>query len=95
VIVTIKGAARKRCPYRDERDEGTVELTFDLPSGDAPELHKLSSDLLSGSEDWEVSHEEYTRSLFNAYTEDGCIRAVTTWHTAGLEVSCAVPDGGE
>lgn len=90
MIVTVKGDARKKCPYRDEMDEGTAVITFDVPDGeDATELHALSAVLKI---DTPLSHEDFTRSLA---CHPSVIRVVTTWQTAGLEVTVEVPDRRE
>lgn len=86
MIVTISGPARKTCPYKDEDDQGTAVITFDLPDGvDAAELHDLAALLKTGEK---TSHEQFTASLFDL---PHVTRVVTTWHTAGLEVRCVVP----
>lgn len=66
------------CPYREERDVGTVELTF---SGPAPELHGLA-DRLAVFAEVKITHEELTEMLA---VETGA-SVVTKWITAGLEV---------
>jgi len=83
--IVIKGTVRKFCPYKDEEDIGTVELTFNITEGDAPELHELATKLAKLSE-WAVSHENFTRSLFHTWEEVGLVQAETTWTTAGLDV---------
>lgn len=92
--VTVTGPIRKLCPYRDERDEGTATLTFDLPSGDAPELHQLAKQL-DAIGDQKASHEDYTRALYATWQHAGLTHVETLWHTAGLEIRCAVPDGSQ
>lgn len=66
------------CPYREERDVGTVEMTF---SGPAPELHGLA-DRLQVFAEVKITHEELTEMLA---VETGA-SVVTKWITAGLEV---------
>lgn len=91
VIVTVTGPVTKRCPYRDEPDEGTVEMQFRVLSGDAPELHGLADELASTSGE-AISHEDYTRALYAAWFPRGLRSVRTTWNTAGLEVTVDVPD---
>lgn len=81
--VTVAGAVRHLCPYRDEMDEGTVELTFDVPAGDGPELHGLAAQI--DYSEIRLSHEDMTRSLLELTDAQ---RVVTRWHTAGLDVTC-------
>lgn len=82
MIVTVTGRVVKRCPYKDESDHGTVALTFDVPEGDAPELHGLAS-YLAGFRDEAISHEDFTR---NICLDLPVIEIKTTWNTAGLNV---------
>jgi hypothetical protein len=91
VIVTISGPVRKRCPYKDERDEGTATFTFNLGGGEAPELHDFAKHLDAASED-RISHEDYTRALYVTWHHAGLCHVRTTWITAGLEVTVDVPD---
>ena len=90
MIVTVKSAVQKVCPYKNERDDGTATLTFEVLAGDAAEFHNLAGMLALGSDE-AISHEGFTRALFTTWEPKGCIRVETTWHTAGLEVRCAVP----
>lgn len=77
VIVTAQ--VSKLCPHKDERDFGTVTLTF---YGEAPELHEVAK-LLHSCEDVRISHEQYTDMLRCQW--EG-VEATTTWTTAGLGV---------
>ena len=81
--VTVTAPAVKLCPYRTERDEGTVELTFDV-EGDAPELHQLAEKISGYAGDF-LSHEDFTRDLVK---QTGAVRAISRWRTAGLDVTC-------
>jgi hypothetical protein len=92
VIVTVTGPVTKRCPYRDEIDEGTVTMTFLVLSGDAPELHGLAEQIAAGLNE-KVSHEDYTRAMWATWFPKGLRRVETTWTTAGMEVRVALPDG--
>lgn len=91
MIVTISGPVTKRCPYREEVDEGTVTLTFDVGDDEAPELHGLAA-RLRRHEDARVSHEAYSLALIDDLGPSGCVHVRTTWQTAGLEVTVDVPD---
>lgn len=93
MIITISGPASKRCPYRDELDEGTVTITLDLTYGDGPELHTLSERLVSEDE---VSHEQWTDALQDWLMSqcDGrltSVRVQSAWNTAGMAVTVDVP----
>jgi NADPH-dependent 7-cyano-7-deazaguanine reductase QueF len=78
VRTVVRSAIVHLCPYRDERDIGTVELTF---NGPAPELHALA-DRLRSSANEKITHEALTERL--AYETEAAV--VTRWVTAGLEV---------
>jgi hypothetical protein len=80
--VIVTAPVEKRCPYKDERDVGTVTLTFDVSEGDAPELHDLAA-YLKGFEGEALSHEDFTR---NVARDLPVIEARSTWTTAGLSV---------
>lgn len=82
MIVTVTADVRKRCPYKDEVDAGTLTLVLNVPEGDGPELHDLAAYLGSFS-DHALSHEEFTR---NICLDLPVIEAKTTWRTAGLSV---------
>jgi len=84
--VTLVGPAEKRCPYRDEADVGEVEITFDVPEGDAPEFHTLAKQLASFA-DLALSHEAYTRRVL---TLTGALTVKSRWTTAGMAVTCSI-----
>ncbi|GAC1575025.1 MAG: hypothetical protein NVS3B18_08680 [Candidatus Dormibacteria bacterium] len=87
--VTVTAPVTKRCPYRDEQDDGTLTLTFEVAE-QAPELHKLAEELTA----WEgeaVSHEEFTALILRWFADAGCVAARSTWTTAGLAVTVDVP----
>lgn len=84
--VTISGAVSKLCPYRQELDVGRVTLELDVSDGDGPELHAVAA-YLGAFADRALSHEEFTRIV----AADLAAGVVSTWTTAGLEVTCAVP----
>ena len=85
-IVTVRGSATKLCPYRDERDHGTVKLTFAV-AGDAPDLHDIAAGI-AGYANQQMSHEDFTAAVFTHWED--CRSASSTWHTAGLEVTVDV-----
>lgn len=84
--MTVTAAVRKLCPYRDEIDEGTVIITFDVYEGDGPELHEVA-DYLASYAVVPMSHEAFTRMVASDYDA-----AVTSaWTTAGMAVTVDVP----
>lgn len=83
--LTVTGEVTKQCPYKDERDDGTATLTFEVGDGDGPELHGLSA-YLSTFRGVPLSHEAFTRALLAA--DYDCVEVVTRWETAGLTVEC-------
>lgn len=85
--LTVTAAVTKRCPYKDEQDDGTATLTFDVSECDGPELHALA-DQLAQYRHLVISHEEFTRLLVSL---DDCVSARTTWTTAGMTVECSHP----
>ena len=82
--VTVTADATKLCPYADETDHGTVEVTFDVADGDAPELHALGK-TLEAAYGQARSHEEFTRWVGES---TGAVRVLTRWRTAGMDVTC-------
>jgi NADPH-dependent 7-cyano-7-deazaguanine reductase QueF len=78
MVTIVRGTLVHRCPFRDELDVGTVELTFDGP---AVELHALGT-LLASFAAQKITHEDLTELLA---TETGA-SVVTRWTTAGLGV---------
>lgn len=84
--MTVTVGVLKRCPYKDEQDDGTATLTFDVSEGDGPELHELA-DRLATYRHLVISHEDFTKLLAGL---DGCVSARTTWRTAGFEVTVEV-----
>lgn len=86
--VTVSGAVRHLCPYRDEVDDGTAEITLSVTGGeDAPELHSIA-DTLADYAAVRISHEELTRAFYRLFHAD---KVVTRWKTAGLDVVVEVP----
>lgn len=87
--VKITAPVEKRCPYKDEQDEGSLTLTFRVFK-DAPELHELAENLSTWT-DIPISHEDFTDAVVRRWHSEGCVSARSTWRTAGLEVSVDVP----
>lgn len=85
--ITVTGPVSKLCPFKDEVDHGTVELTFD--AAEAPELHALAAALQA--HDRKITHEAYTAEVYEAWEPHGCVSVTSSWTTAGLSVTCAVP----
>lgn len=85
MILTVEGDVTKLCPYKDERDDGTVTVTFEVSDGDGPELHDVARKLRL-YEDVKLSHEDFTRQVKDVLSAT----AVTSrWLTAGLTVTCS------
>lgn len=82
--VTVTADATKLCPYANEMDEGTVEVTFEVHNSDAPEIHLLGAKL-EAAYGQARSHEEFTRWVAQSV---GAIRVVTRWRTAGMDILC-------
>lgn len=92
VTIAVTGALAHRCPYRDEDDRGTAEVTW-VTDGRTVELHSLAG-LLGSFRDEQVSHEDVTDRIATALDVPGVadVRVVTRWVTAHLEVRVgAVP----
>lgn len=72
------------CPYKDERDVGTVSATWD---GDAVELHAFA-DYLLGFADERLTHEKASDMVARwLWTHDAeNVVVTTTWWTAGFDV---------
>lgn len=87
MILTVTAPVTKRCPYKDESDDGEVTLTFHVAEGDGPELHDLAS-LLDTYRHVEISHEAFTREVAAA---TGAESVCSTWTTAGMTVTARVP----
>lgn len=91
--VTVTADVSMQCPYADERDKGRVELSFDVLSGDAPELHDLARRIAEfvQLQAEPVSHEAFTRALYGAM---GARDIKTYWTTAGMAVVCELGPWG-
>lgn len=76
-----------QCPYRDEADEGTVEITW-TTAGATIELHALAA-WIDGFKGDRVSHEDITadiRDHLDSLPGITDVRVRTRWGTAGVEV---------
>jgi NADPH-dependent 7-cyano-7-deazaguanine reductase QueF len=93
VTMTVTAQLVHRCPFRDEIDEGTAEITW-TTAGDTIEIHGLVDWLDSFAEEV-VSHEALTSHIADCLGEmDGItdVQVITRWNTAGAEVATrAVP----
>lgn len=93
VTMTATAPLVHRCPYADEIDEGSVEITW-TTAGNTLELHDLAAWLHGFAED-EVSHEALTAHIadhLGAQPGIAGVQVVSRWTTAGAEVVCrAVP----
>lgn len=90
VTMSIRGRLEHRCPHREERDEGHIEIVWRI-EGRTFELHALR-DYLDAFASCRLSHEEITDSIRNnlsAIPEISLISVQTYWHTAGMEVQCS------
>jgi NADPH-dependent 7-cyano-7-deazaguanine reductase QueF len=91
--MTITAPLVHRCPFREEIDQGTAQITW-TTAGDTLELHDLVDWLDSFAEEV-VSHEALTAHIAHCLAEyDGItdVQVVTRWTTAGAEVvTRAVP----
>lgn len=91
--VTATYPLQHLCPYRDEVDSGTVEITW-RTHGATFELHDLGA-FLATFAGKEFSHEQLTAFLAALlHDRDGLtvVEVLTRWTTAGAEVVCrAVP----
>jgi len=79
-----------RCPYRDEVDEGVIELSW-RTNGRTLELHALR-DWLGGFAEAAVTHESLTdtiRFVLGQQPGIGLLDVSTRWNTAGMEIVCA------
>jgi len=94
VTVTASGPISHLCPYKDETDNGRIEITWTV-KGQTFELHALA-DYIAGWSGARMSHEQVTdriRHDLSATADVADVQVKTTWNTAGLAVS--VTTGGE
>jgi NADPH-dependent 7-cyano-7-deazaguanine reductase QueF len=83
VAVRASFPATHTCPFREEKDEGTVTVEW-MVGDQTLELHALREHL-DGLDEWEVSHEEYTLHLWTEIRSLGFngVRVTSRWDTAG------------
>lgn len=81
---TVTADVTKLCPVKDETDTGTVTITYVI-RGEAFELHALRT-YLDTFADRRISHEDFTAEVAQTLNVD----VVSSWVTAGMEVTCAV-----
>lgn len=83
MIVTITAPVTHRCPFRDERDYGEVEITYDTATAlDAVEWHALRSflDSFSGVP---VTNEGFHQAIEDEYP---FADVVSSWRVANMAV---------
>ena len=78
------------CPYKQERDFGTVEISWTVAPGSSPvELHALAEKVQSFT-DVHLTHEAVTWDLHQwidgLVGDSGEVGVVTRWVTAGMDV---------
>lgn len=78
------------CPYKQERDFGTVEISWTVAPGSSPvELHALAEKVQSFT-DVHLTHEAVTwdlqRWVVGLVGESGEVEVATRWVTAGMDV---------
>jgi NADPH-dependent 7-cyano-7-deazaguanine reductase QueF len=86
----VSGPISHRCPFKDERDHGTVEVVWNT-NGKTYELHSLG-DYFAGFAESLLSHEEVTDRIgadLSVVAQIDLVSVSTTWHTAGMEVRCS------
>lgn len=94
VTMSITAPLSHRCPFVDEVDVGTAEVSWRC-NGQTLELHALRTWL----DQWapcDVSHEEITDVLFNNLSSIpgiADVTIVTHWTTAGMSVTVTGGDG--
>jgi NADPH-dependent 7-cyano-7-deazaguanine reductase QueF len=98
VILSATAPARHLCPFKNEKDEGTVTVYW-VTEGRTLELHSLRrhlDDFAAAYSNTEISHEEYTQRVRDGLTFQGHLHGlritmvVTNWDTAGMPVSCSI-----
>lgn len=90
VTMTVTAPLKHLCPFVDEIDDGTIEITWAV-DGATFELHALA-DYLRGFKDSRLSHEEITDAIrhdLSCVPGVQLVSAVSTWTTAGMEVTCS------
>jgi len=88
VTVSVSSPLKHRCPFVDEVDDGSVDISWRCV-GQTLELHSLA-EWLRQWEASELSHEATTNSIKHALSAFGGIKDVTVttrWATAGMSVT--------
>lgn len=88
VIMRASGPLKHRCPFKDELDEGTVEIVW-RTAGRTMELHSLR-EYLDSHEERVISHEDLTeeiRATLSSLPGITNVGVTTRWHTAGFVVA--------
>lgn len=95
VTVTVTAEVAHRCPFVEEYDRGTVEITWTTGDGATVEAHALAA-LLAECVDERISHEDWTRHVYDAISGavalDGLV-VTSRWCTGALDFE--VTAGGE
>lgn len=98
VTMTATAPARHLCPFVNEKDEGTVTVTW-ITRGWTFELHALRRHLDQFMEQWgevEISHEDFTRHIRDTFAAAHSpstleiLKVETSWDTAGMPVTCSI-----
>lgn len=95
VRITVTSPASHLCPFRDEVDDGTVQVSWTTSQGETLELHTLAQ-LIRGRAGTEISHEQWTADLvdmINAGAKVADLTVSSQWSTAGMSVSVAADQG--
>lgn len=93
-VVTASGELVHQCPYRDERDDGTIAVRWRTVSHTI-ELHSLAT-YLDAYEECSLSHEDLTDRITKDLSALGGIELLgvaTSFETAGLGVQVRFDDG--
>lgn len=82
--VKVRRLVTHRCPFRDERDLGTLEASW---LGDVVELGAFAEHLDTYA-DAAITHEDMTQRVRDWLERAGAfdVYVTTDWQTAGLEV---------
>lgn len=84
VRVTLTAPVRHRCPFRDEHDEGTLEVSYEQ-RGEVVELHALRRFLEELAAE-AITHEAFTGRVAGFPLPPGAT-VTTRWRTAGIDVT--------
>lgn len=88
--LTVTADATHRCPFVDEVDHGTVQISW-RTCGQTIELHSLAR-YLADYADVEISHEEFTDCIrvdLEHVTGIEVLSVTSVWTTAGMGVTCS------